>query len=166
MKDLALQFDLSLQKNIIGLLFLISEDNRSRVTTPIHHHYISDGPDFLLFLCELNTKMLNRLTGPNFLILYHIDSNMVRRHELVGDLLHPMRDSRREQQKLDFLGALLVIVVAGLNYLLDFVLESHVQHSIGLVDTEYLNLVELKLASTQKVQNSSRSSYYNVHSVL
>ena len=89
-----------------------------------------------------------------------LDGDLLRlAHELLGQLLNALGVGGREQQRLAFLGGLL-------HHGGNVVKEAHVQHAVGFVQHQRVQVFQRKVFALQQVHDAARCADHDVRAVL
>lgn len=93
MKNIGINFEVSVELNVVGLGFLIGKNDCFAMRASIDTYNISNGRDLLIFSLKDNLKVLNSTGGSAVLIGKHVYSFIVFLHVLRSNPSDPLWDS-------------------------------------------------------------------------
>ena len=152
---------------LVAALLHVAEDDGAAVHAAVNLDEIGD--DLGARLPGTAKHEMTHVHGGLLLLRDQIDGLFIGMHVLRHDFADPRRNRCGEQENLDAIrnDARTLRLAAALDrvvhHLLHILAESHVQHSVRLVENEPLQLAELQRAAFQMIQNATGSAHHELH---
>ena len=158
------ELDVSVLEQLVGLGLGLREHDGFLILAAVAEQHVGDGGGPVV-VGTADGEVAHGGGGLVLEVAHEVDVVVVGVEVVAGDALHPVGDRRRVEHDLELLGGAAALALRVVEDRLHVLLEAHVEHLVGLVQHERLDVGQADVAPLDVVLHAPHRAHQHVDAV-